>query len=126
VAQALEETVLRAAHAVRRACWLLRLSECSLGWAEREGDIRRLLVIAGGAVAERADLGPGAPLPVPPGHARTPAERRAVFDLATFDRPRVLTTELRGLAAGAASVELRTGRHARLTRARLQAALRWV
>jgi hypothetical protein len=77
-------------------------------------------------VAARAELGPGAPLPVPPGHARPPEERRAAFDLAAFDRLRVLTTELRGLAAGTGSVELRLGPHARLTRRRLQAVLRWV
>jgi DNA polymerase-3 subunit epsilon len=126
VQEALEETVLRAAHGVRRGRWLLWLSECSLAWAEREGGERRLLVLLGGAVAERADLPPGAAVPAPPGCAHAPADRRAVFDLATFDRLRVLTTELRGLAAGAASVDLRVGRHARLSRDRLRAVLRWV
>jgi len=72
-------------------------------------ETRRLLVFQDGAVAARADLPPDTPLPVPPGHARTPAERRAAFDVATFDRLRVLTTELRGLAAGPGSVELRLG-----------------
>ena len=111
---------------MRRARWLVRLSECSLAWAEPGAERRRLLVIRGGAVVARADLEPGAPVPVPPGHARTPAERRAAFDVATFDRLRVLTTELRGLAAEAATVELRLGPHARLSRRRLQAVLRWV
>ena len=124
--QALEETVVRAAHAVRRARWLVRLSECSLAWAEPGAERLRLLEIRGGAVAARADLEPGTPVPVPPGHARTLAERRAAFDVATFDRLRVLTTELRGLAAGATAVELRLGPHARLSRRRLQAVLRWV
>jgi DNA polymerase III subunit epsilon len=123
---ALEETVLRAAHAVRRARWLVRLSECSLAWTEPGTQTRRLLVLRGGAVAARADLPPGAPVPVPPGHARTAAQRRAAFDVATFDRLRVLTTELRGLAREAASIELRMGSHARLSRRRLQAVLRWV
>ena len=126
VTQALEETVVRAAHAARRGRWLLRLSECSLAWAEPGAETRRLLVFQGGAVAARADLPPDTPLPVPPGHARTPAERRAAFDVATFDRLRVLTTELRGLAAGPGSVELRLGPHARLSRRRLQTVLRWV
>jgi DNA polymerase-3 subunit epsilon len=126
VTHALEETVVRAAHAVRRARWLVRLSECSLAWAEPGAERLRLLVIQGGAVAARADLEPGTPVPVPPGHARTPAERRTAFDVATFDRLRVLTTELRVLAAGAAHVELRLGKNARLARRRLQAVLRWV
>ena len=126
VREALEETVVRAAHAVRRARWLVRLSECSLAWTEPGTERRRLLVVHGGAVAARTDLTPGTPVPIPPGHARTPAERRAGFDVATFDRLRVLTTELRGLAAGPGSVELRLGPHARLSRRRLQAVLRWV
>jgi len=126
VREALEETALRAAHAVRRGRWLLRLSECSLAWAEAADERRRLLVFGAGTVVARADLDPDAPVPVPPGHARTPAERRRVFDVATFDRLRVLTTELRAVAAQAASVELRLGPHARLARGRLQAVLRWV
>jgi hypothetical protein len=85
-----------------------------------------LLEIQGGTVAGRADLEPGMPVPVPPGHARTLADRRASFDVATFDRLRVLTTELRGLAAGTAAVEVRLGPHARLSRHRLRTVLRWV
>jgi DNA polymerase-3 subunit epsilon len=126
VRQAMEETVVRAAHAVRRARWLVRLSECSLAWAEPRAQRLRLLVIGGGEVVARADLELGAPVPVPPGHARTLAQRRTVFDVATFDRLRVLTTELRRLADEAAAVELRLGPHAALFRRRLQAVLRWV
>jgi DNA polymerase-3 subunit epsilon len=126
VTRALEETVLRAAHAVRRARWLARLSECSLAWSEPGVDRRRLLVLRGGAVVERADLLPGLPVPVPPGHTRAPAERRAAFDVATFDRLRVLTTELRALAANAARIEVRLGPHVRLSGQRLRAVLRWV
>lgn len=126
VAQALEETVLRAAHAVRRARWLVRLSESSLAWAEPGAPKLRQLVIERGAVAGRSDLDAPATPPVPPGHARTPAERRPSFDVATYDRLRVLTTELRGLAAEAPSIELRLGQCARLTRRRLLTVLRWV
>lgn len=142
VAAALEETLVRAAHAVRRARWLLRLSECSLVWAEPGAELLRLLVIRGGAVVERGDLEPGSQVAVPPGHARTPSERRAAFDVAAFDRLRVLTTELRALAppwalgrheagdAGArlqpGQLEIRFGPHARLSRRRLQVVLRWI
>jgi DNA polymerase-3 subunit epsilon len=126
VRHALEETLVRAAHGVRRARWLVRLSECSLAWTEPGSNEQRLLVVERGAVANRAHLAPGARLPVPPGHARSLAERRAAFDVATFDRLRVLTTELRTLTRTAASVELRLGAHARLSGRRLQTALRWV
>jgi DNA polymerase-3 subunit epsilon len=126
VRHALEETLVRATHAVRRARWLVRLSECSLAWAEPGSNELRLLVVERGAVADRAYLAPGARLPVPPGHARSLVERRATFDVATFDRLRVLTTELRTLVKTAASLELRLGAHARLSGRRLQTALRWV
>ncbi len=126
VSEALEETVLRAAHAIRRGRWLVSLSECALAWTEPGAARRRLLVIGSGAVVARSELALGAPVPVPPGYARAPAERRASFDVATFDRLRVLTTELRPLAAQAESVELRLGQHARLSRGRLRAVLRWV
>lgn len=124
----LEETVLRAAHAVRRARWLARLSESSLAWSEpRRPEGVRLLSIEGGAVALCADLAPGvASAPVPAGGGRSPADRRASIDLAAFDRLRVLTTELRALTADASSVELRLGAHVRLSRRRLEAVLRWV
>ena len=124
--QALEETVVRAAHAVRRGRWLLRLSECSVASAEPGAVQRRLLVIEAGVVARRADLDAHGELPVPPGHGRPAAERRLAFDVATFDRLRVLTTELRRLSTEAASVEVRLGPQVRLTRRRLQTVLRWI
>jgi DNA polymerase-3 subunit epsilon len=126
VAHALEETVLRAGHAVRRGRWLVRLSESALAWTEPKRQTRRLLVIERGVVVAGGDLAPGMPVPVPPGYARTAAERRASFDVATFDRLRVLTTELRTLAEGEGGIELRLGPYARLSRRRLQAVLRWV
>ncbi len=124
----LEETVLRAAHAVRRAHWLARLSDSSLAWSEPgRPDLIRVLEIEGGAVARRVDLQAGvASAPVPAGADRPLPDRRAAIDLATFDRLRVLTTELRTLTAEAASLELRLSGRVRLSRRRLQAVLRWV
>ncbi len=126
VALALEETVVRAAHALRRARWLCRLCECSLAFAEGGAATRRLLVIAGGEVTARGDLAVGEPLPLPPGHDHRPEARRRVFDVATFDRLRVLTTELRRVAAESDQVELRFGFHSRLRGRRLRTVLRWV
>jgi DNA polymerase-3 subunit epsilon len=124
---ALEETVLRAAHALRRARWLLRLSESTLAWSEPGWNgRRRALAFERGAVASRADLAPDAPAPVPSGAGRPLAERRASFDVAAFDRLRVLTTELRTLAGEAERIELRLGTHARLSPGRLGVVLRWV
>jgi DNA polymerase-3 subunit epsilon len=127
VLSALEETVLRSAHAVRRARWLVRLSESTLAWSEAARPGRtRVLRVERGVVVAAEDAAAGPPAPVPAGATRSPAARRAGFDLAAFDRLRVLTTGLRTLAAEAPSLELRLGAHARLSRRRLQAVLRWV
>lgn len=127
VRAALEESVLRAAHALRRARWLLRLSESALAWSERGGNgMRRALVVERGAVAARADLASDEPMPLPPGAHRPLAERRASIDVAAFDRLRVLTTELRALVDEADGLELRVGAHTRLSPRRLRVVLEWV
>jgi len=124
---ALEEIVLRAAHALRRARWLVRLSESALAWSEPGWrGRRRAVVVERGAVVDRADLAPATPVPVPPGAGRPLAERRASFDVAAFDRLRVLTTELRALVDAADRIDLRLGTHARLPARRLRVVLRWV
>lgn len=126
VRHGLEETVARAAHGVRRARWLVRISECALSWGPPGARTRRLLVIERARVAASGFLEPGSAVPVPPGHARSVAERRSAFDVAAYDRLRVLTTELRGLVHGEGPLELRLGRHARLSRRRLRVVLRGV
>ncbi len=126
VARALESTVARATHAVRRARWLLRLAESSLGWSEPGAAVSRLLRIERGHVVEREWIAAGAPLPTPPGHTRGRQERQHDFDVATFDRLRVLVTELRGLAPRAARLELRLGPHVLLSQPRLREVLQWI
>jgi hypothetical protein len=123
VAQALEDTILRAAHAARRARWLVRLSESSLAWSGR-GRRAPAAGDQGGAVAARADLdpapraGPSRTRARPPSAARpstSPPSTGSVFS------PR--SCESHGRAT---SVELRLGPHAQLSRCRLQAVLWWV
>jgi len=109
----------RAAHSLRRACWLCALSESSLSFAGR------LLLIERGRVTHRAAVAPGAPAPLPPGAARSRRERQRALDRAGCDRLRVLTTELRRIVADHPDVELRLGRRA-LPRDRLERALQWI
>jgi hypothetical protein len=52
--------------------------------------------------------------------------RRELFTLASFDRLRVLTTEVKRLVAAGAPVTVRFGVERPLTDARLAAALWWV
>jgi hypothetical protein len=83
-------------------------------------------LIERGAVAAEADLEVATEVPAPAGTGRSLADRRAAFDVASLDRLRVLTTELRTLAADAPWLELRLGATTRLSRRRLQAVLRWL
>jgi DNA polymerase III subunit epsilon len=126
VAEAVARVVGQGAHELRRARWLCRLVECAVSWVRRDGAGRRVLVLERGAVVQRLDIELAAPTPVPPGWARTPAERRAAFDVGGFDRLRVLTAELRRVVAEGRAVELRLGPRRRLAGERLRRALAWV
>lgn len=94
VAEWIEDRWIRAAHAQRRGRWLAMLREASVSWSE--GDRRRLLVIADGEIVHRAY---GDEVPMPPGARRSIRERASHMDRASYDRLRVLTTELRRLHA---------------------------
>ena len=84
------------------------------------------IVIEKGEVAFSAAVDASAPPPLPPGHRRSVAARRDAFTLASFDRLRVLTTELKRLIAAGAPVALRLGSGPALDESRLASALWWV
>lgn len=129
VAEVIERVVGQGAHELRRARWLCRLAESSLAWDRKDGTGRRVLVLERGVIVHRHDdSDPDAAPPVPPGWARRFAERRAAFDVAMFDRLRVLTAELRRVLAEDRRAILCLGvdPRARLTGDRLRRALAWV
>jgi hypothetical protein len=122
----LEWLALRAALARRRAIWLTRLFDSSLVWREPGESCARLIVIEKGEVALSTAVDASAPPPIPPGYRRSVAARREAFTLASFDRLRVLTTELKRLVAAGAPVALRVGVEPALDESRLASALWWV
>jgi DNA polymerase-3 subunit epsilon len=122
----LEWLALRAALARRRAIWLTRLFDSSVVWREPGDNRARLVVIEKGEVALSAAGDASAPPPIPPGYRRPVAARREAFTLASFDRLRVLTTELKRLIAAGAPVALRLGVGPALEDSRLASALWWV
>jgi DNA polymerase-3 subunit epsilon len=119
----LEWLALRAALARRRAIWLTRLFDASVVWREPGDSCARLIVIENGEVVSSAVVGASAPPPVPPGYRRSAAARREAFTLPSFDRLRVLTTELKRLIAAGAPVALRLGAGPALDESRLASAL---
>lgn len=125
VAGALEDVVVRGAHALRRARWLCALSECSLDWTpDPATGAARCLVLSRGGIVAVHDPSPDGGAPVPPGHALPLRERQESLDLAAYDRLSALSRELKALAAGVGPVTVRLGPHALLDRNALGQALR--
>ena len=122
----LEWLALRAALARRRAIWLTRLFDSSMVWREPADSSARLIVIESSEVVLSGAVDANATPPIPPGHRRPVAARREAFTLASFDRLRVLTTELKRLIAAGAPVALRLGAGPALDESRLASALWWV
>jgi DNA polymerase-3 subunit epsilon len=121
VAAALESAVRRCAHLVRRARWLRRLCEAGLVWRPPGADRRRLLVLQRGRITRLED-----DADAPACSRRGTLARLRCFDTATYDRLRVLTTELRRVVAEDRIVELRLGPRQRLDRQALARRLYWV
>jgi hypothetical protein len=122
----LEWLALRAAPARRRAIWLTRLFDSSVVWREPGDSGTRLIVIENGEVVSSSAADANAPPPIPPGSHRSVAARREAFTVASFDRLRVLTTELKRLIAAGAPVALRLGVGPALDESRLASAPWWV
>ena len=122
----LEWLALRATLARRRAIWLTRLVDSSEVWREPDGTCARLIVFENGELLLSTAAEANATPAIPPGYRRPVAARREAFTLASFDRLRVLTTELKRLIAAGAPVALRLGVGPALDESRLASALWWV
>jgi DNA polymerase-3 subunit epsilon len=126
VQMSLEWLALRATLARRRAMWLTRLVDASVVWREPASTGARLIVIENGELVLRAAVDADATPPIPPGYQRPVMARREVFTVRSFDRLRVLTTELKRLVAAGAPVALRFSVAPALADSRLASALGWV
>jgi DNA polymerase-3 subunit epsilon len=122
----LEWLALRAALARRRAIWLTRLFDSSVVWREPGDSCARLIVIENGELVSSRAVDAHASPPIPPGYRREVTARREAFTLGSFDRLRVLTTELKRLVAAGAPVTLRLGARPALDESRLASALWWM
>jgi DNA polymerase-3 subunit epsilon len=128
VAHSIEKMVLHSAHLIRRARWFCLLSESSLTWSSADdGDHYKILVVfENGTVLERDDVKTGKNAPIPPGYAKSFQARKKNINLITYDRLRVVTTELRRLLSEERDIELRLGPKVTLNRREVMRALQWV
>jgi len=128
VARSIDHRVRHSAHLIRRARWFCLLSESSLAWqtAEPTSELSNLIVLEGGTVIKRCILTSPEKIPAPPRFDRLFHRRQTHFSLMTYDRLRVLTTELRRLLSEDRRIELRLGPAVILKNDELKRALRWV
>jgi len=121
-ARSVEKAVLRSAALIRRGTWLTRLVHATVRLPTGEG--ARLLHLVGGEIVDREDVHADSPLP-PPRDAASRLDRHRALDVATYDRLRVLTTELRRLATDGAAVSVRLGPGRPLSARALARRLAW-
>lgn len=119
VARHVERVALAAGQLVRRARLLCLMSESSVSWHEPGQPLRRLLVVEGAAMVDRAFTPPDRPSPAPRFASRSLRERQRAFDIAAYDRLRVLATELKRLTDVSDDVEIRLTRDIVLRGSRL-------
>ncbi len=128
VARAIEHAIMHGALLIRRARWLCLLSESSLTWEAKntENPRQHVLLFENGAVHTQQELPAVKEAPLPVGHTKRIPERQEIFDVATYERLRVVTTELRRLVGDGRKIELRLSPKAMLGNRQLVRLLPWV
>jgi len=128
VARAIEKFTMRSALLVRRSRWLCLLSESTLAWEVRNSEDHRKIVLLfeNGAVGHRQEMPTATALPFSPGHAKGILRRQKIFNVSTYERLRVVTTEMRRLIAEGRKIEMGLRPHAILKRRHLTRLLPWV
>lgn len=128
VVHTIENMIRHSAHLIRRARWFCLLSESSLAWAtaEQRDNYKILVVFANGAAVDRNIVKTAEEIPVPPGRAKSFRSRQNNIDLITYDRLRVVTTELRRLVSEGRDIKLRLNPGVILNRRGIAKVLQWV
>lgn len=127
VVKVLKSIIRQGIFLLRRAQWLLRLSDSTLLWADKDDtQSRHSLVLDRGAARFTSPLLSGDTIDVPKSHTSSLQERRHRFDLSTYDRLRVLTTEMRRLINDGRRVELWLHPGIQLNEEKLKKILLWV
>jgi DNA polymerase-3 subunit epsilon len=128
VARAIEAMLRHSAHLIRRARWFCLLSESTLTWASagQTGQKRNRMVFENGAVIKQGEVNATVKTIPPPGYANSFRVRQNSIDLISYDRMRVVTTEMRRILSEDRNMELCLGPKVTLRRQKLIKALRWV
>ena len=128
VSRSIEHAVMHNALLIRRSRWLCLLSESTLAWEVRDSTVnaKNVLVLTSGTVFGSMKLPMEEQTPAPAGHSNRISDRQKCFDIETYERLRVVTTELRRLVASDRQVEMVLTPATRLNRRHLSRLLPWV
>jgi DNA polymerase-3 subunit epsilon len=128
VVAAMEYVIMHAAHLIRRGRWLCMLSDSVFAWAPpaEQRAPYRVLVIVEGAISDRLEIAHPDEIPIPPGYGRSLIERQRSFSIATYDRMRVLSSEMRRLAGENRSMFIRLNPSVIMNHDNLMGAFRWL
>jgi len=128
VFKALKRVIRIASFQMRRARWFCRLSESSLAWSsadENKKDSHAIVFEKGLANIEVCSLKPNS-INSPPGHKKSLLDRQINFDVAAYDRMRIVTTEMKRLIQEGRDIELCFHPGNVLSGDRLAKILKWV
>lgn len=128
VFKALKRVIRMDSFQMRRSRWFCRLSESTLSWsnAAHSDKEKHILIFESGTASfrcrnlrlDRTDF--------PPGHKKALLERQASFDIATYDRMRIVTTEIRRIIQEDRDIELCFHPGNTLNKEKLEKILKWV
>lgn len=121
VCRHIERSVAAAYQVYRRASWLCLLSESVVYFREPGGEVGRVLSLHAGNVVDARDA-TGRELETPRQRSSSEA-RRLVFDAGSYDKLRILTTELKRIQRDGGDVAVRLSRTRLLDGPRLLAIL---
>lgn len=102
----LQRGVMSGYQLLRRARWLVLLSDAWVSYREANAERRRLLILEGGALVVARDLESKEAMFEPALRRKSWIERQSGFDGASYDRLRVLTTELKRVLSEGGDVEV--------------------
>jgi DNA polymerase-3 subunit epsilon len=128
VGRAIERFSMYSALLIRRSRWLCLLSESSLAWEARdsEGCRKIVLLFDKGAIGQRQELAIEKELPLSAGYVKSIFNRQKIFDFVTYERLRVVSTELRRLITEKRIAEIRLNPKVTLRAKQLANVLPWV
>ena len=128
VFKALKRIIRMGSFQMRRSRWFCRLSESSIAWTKTNGadKDKHVLTFKKGTTDFKSPTPLSDGPDIPPGHKKTPLQRQASFDIATYDRMRIVTTEIRRIIQEGRDIELCFHPGNVLNKEQLEKILRWV